>query len=166
MLSWSKITCQLIFCAKSVQDALGVSSVPPKKRRWGADYGLPPAKPQPDPSLEASAPAALIKAEVLLVLGATPNIELALEAEGADVSHLRLFMKRASAPGHQYLADSMSRATSRYSHPLRPRQSRLQRLQQARPGGGAGARTQRLPAQQPCIALRHPLRRALRTVAC
>ena len=76
-----------------MQEALNASSMPPKKRRWGADYGLPPAKPQPDPLLEASAPAAPIKAEVSLILGATANLELALDPEGADVSGLRLFTK-------------------------------------------------------------------------
>ena len=90
MLSWSEMTCKLMLHSTSVQEALGASSMPPKKRRWGADYGLPPAKPQPDPSLEASASAALSKAEVGLFLGAVPHHKLALEPGGPNVKRLQL----------------------------------------------------------------------------
>ena len=40
------------------QEAPDIRTMPPKKRRWGPDYGPVPAKPQPAPVAESSAQAA------------------------------------------------------------------------------------------------------------
>ena len=46
------------------QEAPDISTMPPKKRRWGPDYKHAPAKPQPAPAADISAQAAPSEAAV------------------------------------------------------------------------------------------------------
>ena len=46
------------------QEAPDISTMPPKKRRWGPDYGHVPVKPQPAPVADILAQAAPSEAAV------------------------------------------------------------------------------------------------------
>ncbi len=46
-------------CTCVAQEAMDNSAMPPKKRRWGPDYELKAAKPQPVPEPQPASPMAI-----------------------------------------------------------------------------------------------------------